>query len=122
MYFMRPLFDYLGLMGNAVELPFLSARGLNTDIMFGVSPIDTDECGELNAGQNVFMPSLRSVRLSPGTCLPEFCEINMAAGAAACPEYSLTNSSAPAGSKPNRVNISCLSMIFVTRWCMSRSR
>jgi len=53
MYFMRPLFDVLRLVGNPVELPLLTARGLNTDIVFGVSPIDTDECGELNAGQCV---------------------------------------------------------------------
>ena len=42
MYFMRPLFDVFGVMGNTVELPFLRARGLNTDIVFGISPVDTN--------------------------------------------------------------------------------
>ena len=41
----------LGVMGNTVKFPFLAAGGLNTDIVFGVCPIDADECGELKAGQ-----------------------------------------------------------------------
>ncbi len=39
MYFMRPALDVFGLMGNTVKLPFLTAGGLNTDIVFGVEGV-----------------------------------------------------------------------------------
>ena len=49
----------------------------------------------------------------------EFCEANIGAGATANPEYSLTNSSAPADSKPKPESLNVRGTLFVARGCMS---
>jgi hypothetical protein len=53
----RPLLYIFGLMSDAVELPFLTTTGLNTDIMFAVRPIDADVGSELETGKRVHHPA-----------------------------------------------------------------
>ena len=66
----------------------------------------------------VFVP--QRARFSEGTCLLELCEANIGADATANPEYSLSNSSAPAGSKQNPETSCVLANLFVACRCMSR--
>ena len=46
-YVMSPLFDLLRLMDNATKLTICAARRLDTDIVFSIRPVNTDECCEL---------------------------------------------------------------------------
>src|SRR5208283_5153855 len=57
---------------------------------------------------------------SSGPCMPGFCEGNIVADITACPEYSLTNPSAPADSKIKPGSSNDRVDIFVVRGCMSR--
>ena len=63
-------------MRNDLKLPLRAINGLNTDIMFGIRPVDSDK-GDIRIDIHSVHWMTPGVKLQLGTCMLEFCEANI---------------------------------------------